>query len=43
MQRRDEDTRGMTGVSLEDDSPHARPGAVLEYTVTIALTLNKKE
>lgn len=38
MQRRDEDTRGMSGAEEEDDSPHARPTAVLQYSVRTTLS-----
>ena len=42
MQRRDGDTRGMTGAEEEDDSPHARPTAVLQYTFTTTLISGRK-
>ena len=38
MQRRDGDSRGMSGAEEEDDSPHARPAAVLQYTVRTTLS-----
>ena len=33
MQRRDEDSRGMRGAEDENERPHARPTAVLQYTL----------
>ena len=42
MQRRDEDSRGMRGAEDEDERPHARPTAVLQYTFTTTLISTKK-
>ena len=42
MHRRDEDTRGMRGAEDEDERPHARPTAVLQYTFTTTLISRRK-
>ena len=42
MLRRDEDTRGMRGAEEEDERPHARPTAVLQYTFTTTLIFLRK-
>ena len=42
MQRRDEDSRGMRGAEDENERPHARPTAVLQYTFTTTLVSPRK-